>query len=112
ERMLDSMGNAKCPIVTSRRYERDPQSEAYPLQAVINEFGFPYFNGTVAYAIPYAWLKGVKELSLFGCDYAWLNQPQKAERGRGCCEYWIGRVMERGMKVRVLSMSTLLDGGR
>lgn len=110
--MLKEMKATKTPIITSRCYEDYPSAEAYPLQEVVNTFGFPYFNGTVSYAIAYAALKGVTELSCFGCDFAWANTPQKVERGRACCEYWIGRAMERGMRVRVLEYSNLLDGGK
>lgn len=110
--MLGSMKVAKCPIITSREYSEYPTAQAFPLQDVINNLGFPYFNGTCAYAIAYAAHIGVKELNLFGMDFAWEAAPKKVERGRGCCEYWIGRCHGLGMQVNVISYSTLLDGGQ
>jgi hypothetical protein len=111
-KMLDEMKRTKTTIITSRAYDEYPTAKAFPLGAVINDLGFPYFNGTIAYAIAYAIHTKVKELSLFGCDFAWANSPAKVERGRGCCEYWLGRAHGRGMVVRVLELSTLLDGGK
>ena len=111
--MLKEFKKTKLPIMTSRRYEDYPTSVEYPLEEVINEVaGMPYFNGTVAYAVAYAIYKRVKQLSLFGCDYAWADTPHKCEAGRACCEYWIRAAQDRGMVVKVLDLSTLLNGGK
>jgi hypothetical protein len=111
--MLNEMRRTTTPIITSRRYEHYPTSREFPLEEVVKKFGFAYFNGTVAYAIAYAALRHeeIREIDLFGCDFAWQNTPAKVEKGRACCEYWLGRCHQLGMRIGVLSYSSLFDGG-
>jgi hypothetical protein len=81
---------------------------AYPLEAVLNDLGYDYFNNTAAYAAAYAIHLRVEKITFWGCDYTYPD-AHDAERGRACLEYWIGRAMERGIKVAVTHKSTLLD---
>lgn len=100
------------PIYTSVVRPEYPGMVEYPLEDVLNAVGTPYFNSTVAYAICYAIYLGVTRLSVFGCDFSYpsgLGLEHEAEAGRGCCEYWLGRAMQRGMEVHVTPTSTLLD---
>jgi hypothetical protein len=90
----------------------------YPIADVINGAGGPpYFTNTVPYAIALA-LAGKKAglpedvdgLALFGVDYSYTNN-KKAEEGRACCEFWLGRAFERGITVQLPS-DTWLMGAR
>ena len=84
----------------------------YPLAEVINKAGGPpYFTNTVPYAIAYALALGVKSIALFGVDYSYTNHG-KAERGRACCEFWLGRAMERGIEVHLPVDTWLMDCNR
>jgi hypothetical protein len=76
----------------------------YPLGPVLSATGGPpYFTSTVPYAIAMA-LAGKKaglpeevtHIAPFGIDYSHINAI-KAEVGRSCCEFWLGRCIERGM---------------
>lgn len=109
--MLETLKKVTVPIITSREYPEYPMSRAFPLEACINECGSCYFNSTVSYAIAYARMKRVRELQMYGIDFHYPNNPQMAEAGRGCAEYWIAKCMEVGMRVLVPPHSTLLDGG-
>lgn len=96
------------PIYTSRLRPGYPGLVEFPLQDVLNNGGFPYFNSTAAYAIAYALHIGVKKISLYGLDYTMPN-VHSGEQGRGCCEFWIGLAMARGVEINVPEQSSLMD---
>ena len=95
-------------FMTSRVYPEYPGAVEFPLEHVVRRLGTTYFNSTVAYAIAYAIVVGVKKISLFGCDFSYPN-AHKAEMGRGCVEYYIGIASASGIEIEVAADSTLLD---
>lgn len=97
------------PVYTSRAHPDYPGLVEYPLEEVINAFGYTYFNSTVAYAVAYAIYIGVKKISLFGLDFTYAHSHH-AERGRACVEFWLGMAVARGMKLSIGSRSSLMDG--
>jgi hypothetical protein len=106
--MLAGLKATAIPVYTSRRHPDYPATTDYPLEDVINAVGTDYFNCTPSYAIAYAIYLGAKRISLFGLDFTWPNASD-AEQGRACCEYWIGRAMQRGIDVFVVNTSSLMD---
>lgn len=101
------------PVYTSVVRPGYPGLVAFPLEDVLNRRhdgngGAPYFNSTAAYAIAYAVHIGVQRISLFGLDYT-LPNANSAERGRACCEFWLGIAAARGIEITVPEASTLLD---
>ncbi len=101
------------PVYTSIARDGYPGHVAFPLEAVLNaghdgNGGAPYFNSTAAYAIAYAIHIGVKHISLFGLDYT-LPNSHHAEKGRACCEFWLGIAAARGIEITVPETSSLLD---
>jgi SAM-dependent methyltransferase len=96
------------PIITSRPHPNYPMAQAFPLEAVLNEFDTAYFNSTAAYAVAYAVWIGVKKISIFGCDFTYPD-AHDAEKGRACVEYWLGMAAERGIRIAVPKSSSLLD---
>ena len=100
------------PVYTSRVRPGYPGLVEFPLEAVLNgghdNGGAPYFNSTAAYAIAYAVHIGVKQISLFGIDYT-LPNFHHAERGRACCEFWLGIAAARGIQITLCEHTTLLD---
>lgn len=100
------------PVYTSRLRPGYPGLVEFPLEEVLNaghdNGGVPYFNSTAAYAIAYAVHIGVKRISLFGIDYT-LPNFHSAERGRACCEFWLGIAAARGIEITICEHSTLLD---
>lgn len=106
--MLQWMRKHPGPIYTSRTHHDYPGLVEFPLEDVLNDVGYEYFNNTVAYAIAYAIHIGVEKITFWGLDFTYPN-AHDAEKGRACCEYWIGRAMQRGIKIAVTHKSTLLD---
>lgn len=101
------------PIYTSVVRDGYPGLVAFPLQDVLNgrldsNGGAPYFNSTAAYAIAYAVHIGVKHISLFGLDYT-LPNAHSAEKGRACCEFWLGIAAARGIGISVAERTSMLD---
>jgi hypothetical protein len=96
------------PVYSQRKYEGFPGSVEYPLEAVLNDLGYAYFNNTVAYAVALALLMKVKHLKLYGCDYT-AGQHADGQTGRACVEYWLSVCVQRGMKVTIANTSTLCD---
>lgn len=106
--MLEWMHRHPGPIYTSRVHQDYPGLVAFPLEDVINDCGYAYFNSTAAYAIAYAIHIGVKKMSLFGYDFTYPN-AHHAEKGRACVEFWLGIAAARGISLAVAETSTLMD---
>lgn len=106
--MLKWMRAHPGPIVTSRAYPDYPGLVEFPLEAVINDLGYSYFNSTAAYAVALAIHVGAKKISLFGCDYSYANSHH-AEKGRACVEFWLGIAAARGIALAVAENTTLMD---
>jgi SAM-dependent methyltransferase len=96
------------PIITSRAHPDYPGLVEFPLEDVINDLGFAYFNGTAAYAAAYAIHLGVKKISFFGCDYTMAN-AHHAEKGRACLEFWMGVAAARGIELGFADRTSLMD---
>lgn len=107
--MLEWMRETETPIITSRLHPGFPSLVEFPLEAVINNLTFDYFNSTAAYAVAYAIYLGVEKISLFGCDYTYPN-AHDAEKGRACVEFWLGQAAARGIKIGLPKSTTLMDG--
>jgi hypothetical protein len=83
----------------------------FPLDAVINDFRcHPYFNSTVAYAIALAAHEG-HDMTIYGADYDYGPESgvPVVEKGRACCEFWIGQAVARGLHVDITRASTMMD---
>jgi hypothetical protein len=106
--MLEAMKRYEGPIYTSSPEPEYPSMVPYPLPAVVARYNSLYFSTTPPYAAAYAGLEEWKEICLYGLDYTWPGVAG-AEGGRGCMEYWVGRLQGQGIKVRVHETSSLLD---
>lgn len=96
------------PIVTCRAYPEYPSAVEYPLDAVVNCIKDDFFTSTVAYAIGYAILTGVKDLYIFGCDFSYPGSLAN-EPGAESVSYMLGIARERGVNFKLPMSSTLLD---
>ena len=106
--MLDWMKKHPGPIYTSRTHPDYPGLVEYPIENVLNSIGKPYINNTAAAAICFAIHMKVKELTLFGVDFTYPDM-RAAEKGRACCEYWLGFAFARGTKIIIPAASSLCD---
>jgi hypothetical protein len=96
------------PIITSRAHPDYPGLVEFPLEAVLNEFGFDYFNSTAAYAMAYAIHIGVEKITVFGNDFTY-PKAHDAEKGRACVEFWLGIAAARGIKISLPKTTSLMD---
>lgn len=99
----------KGPIYSCCLDDRVPEIVEYPLEAVIKDITFSYFNNTVAYAIAYAIHKKVSTICVYGIDFSYRKNLHFAEAGRACVEFWCAIGLARGIKIEVAPNSGLLD---
>lgn len=85
------------------------EAEAYPLEAVLNEFETSYFNNTVSYLLALAIVMGFEEIHMYGVDMAQdtLFQAEYRQQ-RPSCEYFIGVANGRGIPVKLPDGSDLM----
>ena len=106
--MLKWMKKHPGPIYTSRKHKDYKGLVEFPLEEVMNNLKYDYFNNTAAYALAYAIHIGAKKVSVFGCDYTYPN-AHDAERGRGCLEFWLGYAAAKGIAIALPKTSSLMD---
>lgn len=116
--MLDWLKVYRGPVYTSRGHPDYPGLVEYPLEDVLNTIRKPYMNSTVSAAIALFVHEAAERakadsgedevLTCFGMDFTYPNM-MAAEKGRACCEYWLGFAAARGIKVQTPSSSSLLD---
>jgi len=100
-------------VMTSRAHPDYPCLVEFPLEDVLNRYGWGYFNSTTAYAAAYAGYLGAQQISLFGCDFTYADS-HKAEKGRACLEWWLGFLAggggaAPGISINVPAQSSLMD---
>lgn len=106
--MLRWLRTTTTPVMTSRSHPDYSALVEFPLEDVINDLTYDYFNSTAAYAVAYAIHIGVEKITLFGCDYTYPN-AHDAEKGRGCVEFWLGQAAARGIQISLPKTTTLMD---
>lgn len=95
------------PIYMQEKYPEVPASIKFPKGRILTEFSDcrPYFTNHVAWMIAFAMTEGVKTIGLFGINYGVESEYM---RQRGSAEFWIGRAVERGIRVVIPKQCTLL----
>jgi hypothetical protein len=107
-RMLEWIKVHPGPVYTSRSHKDYKGLVEFPLEAVMNDLRYDYFNNTAAYALAYAIHLRVEKISIFGCDYTYPN-AHDAERGRACLEFWLGQAAAKGINIAIPKNSSLMD---
>lgn len=103
------------PIITSDNFAGwPPHVHAFPFVEVwnwliktVNPMHGDWFHNSVAYIVVYAAFIGVKELRIFGADYASHNNGI-VEDGHPCVAYWVARMEQAGLTVKVAADSQFL----
>lgn len=106
--MCDYALKDNIPIYTSWPHPFYPNHVVYPADKVFQAFGHTYFNNSVAWAIGLAGAEGFTDVGLFGADFSYPN-AHLSESGRACCEFLLGQMTQRGVRICIASSSTLLD---
>lgn len=96
------------PIITSQDYPEFPMSVRYPIEKVVDAVGDDLFTNTVCYVIAFAMVGGVKDLTLYGCDFFYPNIDVR-EEGGGNASYFLGLARHFGMDFHIPQASTLLS---
>jgi hypothetical protein len=98
------------PIVMAKSDPEIPNSFTYPLRAVIEKTHSYYFSGGLAYPLAYAHACDVKRFRIFGADFSYNRDTNTHdEQGRACAEYWIGRMVEKGVRVEYSKDTHFMD---
>lgn len=94
------MATAGDKVVLNNVYKEFPDSENYPLEAIIDFVGKAYFNNTIAYMIAYALYKNpdLTDLALIGVDMAGDGEYVHQ---RPCCEFYLGFARARGVVIHI-----------
>lgn len=104
----------KKPIITTVCSPLAPSSMTYPgaeiLDCIERKCGLtdPYWHNSMPMVLAYAWFIGVKQITLWGCDYT-LENGRVLEDDRANCEYWVGFLRACGVRVGVPTETTLLN---
>ncbi len=94
---VDGVNSLGIPIICQRPYESIPNSEAYPIDEILSEFGCEYFTSTTAYMIAHAIFEGYEKIVLhqllsFPHAHDYLDQ-------KPCMDFWAGFAVGRGIQV-------------
>lgn len=103
------------PIITSDTLDGWPDHvHPYPFKAVwnwlidkVNPMHGDWFHNSVAYIVVYAAFIGVRELRVFGADYA-NHVNGVVEDGHPCVAYWVGKMEAAGLIVKAPGDSQFL----
>jgi len=107
--MQETLPTVEYPIYTCELDQRVPALVEYPIEEVVIDLDCGYFNNTISYAIAFALWNKVGGVNMFGADFTYKGNLYFAEQGRGCCEFWLAKCMDKGIIVQVALTSGLLD---
>lgn len=83
-----------------------PNAQILPRDDIIKNYS-PYITSSIAWMFLMALYSGATEIGIWGCD---MRGDNEYAHQRPCLEFWIGRAIERGVKVSVHHTSALLKG--
>ncbi len=83
-----------------------PEAKLFPKKEIIDKYG-TYLTSTIAWLFVHAMDSGATEIGIWGVDMRGENEYQHQ---RPCMEFWIGRAIEKGIKVTIHQGSSLLKG--
>lgn len=83
-----------------------PEAKIYPKNEIKQKYG-TYFTSTMAWMFIKALDEGATEIGIWGVD---MRGDGEYSHQRPCLEFWIGRAMERGVKIHIHESSVLLKG--
>lgn len=100
----ERLSEAGIPVFTQRGDEF-PGAQRFPLEAIVDDLGFDYFNSSIAYMVAMAVFEGVDALGLWGVD---CKADEEYAYQRPNTEFLLGIAAGRGIAVTVPQSSALL----
>jgi len=94
--LVPELNELGIPVVTSGTYKVLDNCQEFPIQEIADRFDINYQVNAIAHMISLACYLEVKELHLYGVDYAFgvdLNE-------KGSTEFWLG--VARGMGIKLI----------
>jgi hypothetical protein len=101
------------PIITSQADGWPDHVHLYPQDLVRRHFGAAndYYHNSVPWILAYAVWIGVREITLWGCDYTHERSTGR-EDDRANAEYWVALARAHGVAVAIPETSTLCNASR
>jgi SAM-dependent methyltransferase len=107
------------PIITSDNFDGWPgHVHPFPFKEVwnwligaVNPMHGDWYHNSLAYILIYAGFIGVKDLRIFGADYA-QHSSGLVEDGHPCVAYWVGKMEAAGLKVMTTPDSAFLGANQ
>jgi hypothetical protein len=97
----------QCPVPVYMIDTRDeiPNSVRFPIEEAIKYGGRDYFMSSPAFMLALAGMEGFEEIHLYGINLA-IGDEYFYEKPN--CEWWIGQLQGKGIKVYIPAASSLL----
>lgn len=78
----------------------------FPIEESQKALNRTYFTSSIAYILAFLFMReGIEEIAIFGVD---LTAKEEYQEQRPCCEYLIGRLEGKGIKITIPEKSALL----
>jgi hypothetical protein len=105
-RTVNKCTELNIPLMTLKHYDFAPTSIEYPLDKVVQELRSDNFTNGIDYMLAYATYCGVfTDIDLYGINMAMGSEYEWEKPG---CDFWLGVMKGRGIRVDVKSTITLL----
>lgn len=102
---LNFLKNCPIPVYMIQQYDEYPTSLRYPIEQAIEYVGQDYFMSSVAFMLVLAAMEGFEEVHLYGINLA-IGDEYFYEKPN--CEFIIGLLRGRGIRIHVPQASALL----
>jgi len=102
---LEFLKKLTIPVYMIQQYDEYPTSLRYPIEDAVSYVGHDYFMSSVAFMMVLAAMEHFEEIHLYGINLA-IGDEYFYEKPN--CEYLIGLLRGRGVKVYVPQASALL----
>ncbi len=101
---VDEMNELGIPVV-SRNHIEGLNYEPYPFEEIVKHFETDYFANSFCYMFAYALYHGIRDFQCYGFQF---STPREVIEQKPCLEYWVGRALGMGAKVKIHGDTTLL----
>jgi hypothetical protein len=106
---IDFMAKLPAPVYTLEPVPTIPGSVRYPKEAIMEHFGpgaVFFYTSSLAWMFALAIASNPDEIGLWGVDMSAGEEIYTHQRAG--CQYWIGKAIERGIKVTIPPQSDLM----
>lgn len=105
----------KVPVFLPEAVRGFPQTVTYPIKEVVNYLQDNWYENTISYAIAYAYFTQVELLSMWGCDFAFVEQRKDGkellhiENGHAGVSWWLAKAPQYNCKLLFPQNTTLCN---